>query len=71
MFPDISEAWEQGGRALNQAGIDLTEVPLFLVLGKPRAAEEALFTGGQLQLAVKQAPNHRRTVRPAWPWRAS
>jgi hypothetical protein len=55
-FGDISEAWDEGVRTLNQAGIDVTEAPLFFVLGKPKAQEDALFAGAQLQLTVKQAP---------------
>jgi hypothetical protein len=55
-FPDIDAAWEEGLSAVNEAGIDLTEAPLFLVLGRPAAPEEALFAAAQLQLTVKQAP---------------
>jgi hypothetical protein len=55
-FPDIDAAWEAAVSDLNEAGIDLTEAPLFLVLGRAAAPEEALFAAAQLQLTVKQAP---------------
>jgi hypothetical protein len=55
-FPDIDEAWAEAVDALHQAGIDLTEAPLFLVLGRPAGGEAALFQAAQLQLPVKMAP---------------
>src|SRR5262249_59835349 len=55
-FPDIEQAWDEAVRTMHQAGIELTEAPLFFVLGRPRGTEEALFQAAQLQLAVKQAP---------------
>src|SRR5439155_2313725 len=55
-FADIAEAWREGQKALSQAGIDLTEAPLFLVVGRPRAGEQALFDGSQLQLMVRHIP---------------
>jgi IcmF-related N-terminal domain len=61
-FPDIDEAWDEALRTLDQASIDITEVPLFLVVGKPATPEEALFASAQLNLSVKQAP--RRSDAP-------
>jgi hypothetical protein len=55
-FPDIDEAWGEACKALNQAGIELTEVPVFLVLGRPTAPEEAMMQAAQVQLVVRQAP---------------
>jgi hypothetical protein len=55
-FPDIDAAWEEAVAALHQAGIDPTDAPLFLVLGRPMAAEEALLKAAQVPLTVKQAP---------------
>lgn len=55
-FPDIDEAWDEAVRALHQAGIDLTEVPLFLLLGKTLGGDEALAQASQLPLMVKLAP---------------
>jgi hypothetical protein len=55
-FPDIDDAWEEAVAALQQAGIDLTEAPLFLVLGRPAGGEAALFSASQLQLTVANVP---------------
>jgi hypothetical protein len=55
-FPDIDAAWEESLRALDGAGIDLTEAPLFLVLGRPEASEEGLFEAAQLNLKVHFIP---------------
>src|SRR5439155_2144823 len=56
VFPDIDEAWAEGMKALEQGNIDITEVPLFLVVGKSAAPEEAMFAAAQLNLSVKQSP---------------
>lgn len=56
-FPDVDEAWQEAQEALGQAGLDIRELPLFLVLGKPVASEEALFDAAQLHLLVTQAPD--------------
>ncbi len=55
-YPDIDEAWEQATDALNRAGIPLTEVPVYLVLGRPEAPEEHLFAASQFTWTVKQTP---------------
>jgi len=55
-FPDIDEAWDEAMRTLGQAGIQLPNVPLFLVLGRPESAEEHLFEASNLKLIVKQTP---------------
>jgi hypothetical protein len=56
VFADIDQAWNEAVRALDQASIDLTEAPLFLVLGRPRGTEEALFQGAQLRLQISGIP---------------
>jgi hypothetical protein len=55
-FPDIDRAWQEGLRALDEAGLNVKEVPLFLVLGYPPAGEPALFRAARLSLRVRQAP---------------
>jgi hypothetical protein len=55
-FPDIDRAWAEAMRALAEAGIDLQEVPVFLVLGRPAAGENCLFDAAQLPFSVKSAP---------------
>jgi hypothetical protein len=42
-FPEIDAAWAEGMRALDQAGISVDEVPLFLILGRPVTGEHSLF----------------------------
>ena len=60
--PDVDRAWEEGLAGLTEAGLGLTEAPLFLVLGRPAGSERALFNAGGLKLAVKQVP--RRSDAP-------
>jgi hypothetical protein len=56
VFPDIDDAWAEAVKALEQGNIDLTEAPLFIVVGKPAAPEEALFAAAKLNFTVKQSP---------------
>jgi hypothetical protein len=55
-FPDIDAAWNEAMNTLGQAGLQITDLPLFLVLGRPDGPEEPLFQAAQLNLVVKQAP---------------
>src|SRR5690606_11915860 len=55
-FPDIDSAWAEATRHLDQAGIDLTETPLFLILGEPRGSGPALFDAAHLPLLVSYSP---------------
>jgi hypothetical protein len=55
-FPDIDEAWDEAVDALDAAGVPITEVPVFVVLGRPEAPEEHFFQAAQLNLIVKGAP---------------
>jgi hypothetical protein len=55
-FPDIDQAWEEALVALNRVGIDVTDPPLFLVLGRSPGNENPLFDATHFQLALKQAP---------------
>jgi hypothetical protein len=55
-FPDIDAAWHEALQSLDRAGIDLTEAPLFLILGQPRGTEESLFAAAQLPLQVRHVP---------------
>ena len=56
VFPDIDQAWQEAVRALDQANIDLTSSPLFLVLGRPQGGEDPLFQGVQPRMIVSRAP---------------
>ncbi|HEY7425936.1 MAG TPA: type VI secretion protein IcmF/TssM N-terminal domain-containing protein [Gemmataceae bacterium] len=55
-FPDIEEAWEEAKASLRQAGLNVSDAPLFLFLGQPEDEEKALFQAAQINLVVKQAP---------------
>jgi hypothetical protein len=55
-YPDIDEAWDQAVAQMKQAGIDVSEAPVFLLLGKPDGGERALFEGAELEFLVANAP---------------
>jgi hypothetical protein len=55
-FPDVVKAWGEALQALAAAGIDPTEAPLFLVLGRPARSVEDLFAAADLTLQVRHAP---------------
>jgi hypothetical protein len=57
-YPDIDQAWREGARALAQQGIELTEVPLFLVVGvRDERQAKSLFDAAQISLDVSQVPS--------------
>jgi hypothetical protein len=56
-YPDIDDAWVEAVTALGEAGLSLTDLPLFLVLGRPEVAEAYLFQAAQLSLVVNQTPS--------------
>jgi hypothetical protein len=55
-YPDIREAWDDGIRTLHDQGIELTDVPLFLVIGHTGAAEDGVFQAAQADLTVRKVP---------------
>ncbi|MEM9657989.1 MAG: hypothetical protein AAF961_06465, partial [Planctomycetota bacterium] len=56
-FPDIDQAWEEGIAALDNQGIDPTDLPLFLVVGVPNGAVcDALFAASRLKTIVPGSP---------------
>jgi type VI protein secretion system component VasK len=57
-FPEIDAAWAEGMRALDQAGISVDEVPLFLILGRPVTGEHSLFKAAGMTPAVDATPSH-------------
>jgi hypothetical protein len=57
-FPDIDGAWEEAVATLNRAGLGLSDLPVFLILGQPESDEPSVFKAAQLSLAVRQAPAH-------------
>jgi hypothetical protein len=62
VFPDIDAAWDAGVAALNRAGIDLRDVPVFLLLGQPEENEETVFQLPQGSLKVRKAPGETAPV---------
>jgi hypothetical protein len=55
-YPDIDRAWTAGLAALDAAGIDPREVPLFLVIGKPATGTADFFAATKLPFAVRAEP---------------
>jgi len=55
-FPDIDMAWGEALSALDRAGIDPTEAPIFLVIGKPKSTTADFFAASKLPFAVKAEP---------------
>ena len=62
-YPDIDQAWQEGLQALAANGLDLAEMPVFLVLG---AADErstrALFEASGLDYVVRHVPPGRKPL---------
>jgi hypothetical protein len=55
-FPDIDAAWHEAVAALEKANINLTQLPLFLVVGRPAETEAAFFSATQLPFTHPQIP---------------
>jgi len=56
-FEDIDRAWNAGLAELERNGLDLSQLPLFLVLGSSGEFQErALFDASRLSLTVRQFP---------------
>jgi hypothetical protein len=55
-FPDLDAAWAEATGALERAGTDVRRLPLYLVLGRPRAGDEALFEAGRVKAAALAGP---------------
>jgi hypothetical protein len=56
-FPDIDHAWKAGLAALAQQGLDLSQTPLFLILGSHgEVQEKAIFDASRLSLNVREVP---------------
>ena len=56
-FPDIDHAWKAGLAELEQHGLNLSQTPLFLVLGSAgEDHEKALFEASRLNLNMREIP---------------
>ena len=61
-FPDIDEAWEHGLEELRAAGLSLSDLPLFLVLGASEDAQaKSLLGASTLPLTVSSVPSGDRS----------
>lgn len=62
-FPDIDHAWREGLKALAEHDIELTNVPVFFVLGvRDDRQAKALFDASQLSLSIKGIPAGRSAL---------
>jgi hypothetical protein len=52
-FPDVDAAWTSAVRKLDVAGIRLGDAPLFLILGRPAAGDDALFGAAGITCDVR------------------
>jgi hypothetical protein len=57
IFPDIESAWAAAVAELRAGGIDVTEVPLFLVLGRPSGSLEQFFAASRQPFQVRHSPS--------------
>ena len=55
-FPDLDLAWAEAQSALVQAGINVRQAPMFLVLGRPNSSLDAWFTASKSNWIVRQKP---------------
>src|SRR5437764_4061883 len=52
-FPDVAAAWREAVRQLDAAGIGVADAPLFLLLGRTAAGEDALLQAAQAGTTVR------------------
>ncbi len=63
-FEDIDKAWQAGVAELRQNGLELSDLPLFLLLGSAgEFYERDLFDATKLSLTVSQFPQGRSALR--------
>jgi hypothetical protein len=55
-FPDQTRAWGEAMASLARAGVDVSDVPLFLVLGEPGHGERTLFSGTSFAMLAAPSP---------------
>ncbi|MFO0844127.1 MAG: type VI secretion protein IcmF/TssM N-terminal domain-containing protein [Gemmataceae bacterium] len=55
-FDDIESAWAAARAALDEAGVGLHDVPVYLVLGKTAGELEDVFAASRLPFQVRHAP---------------
>jgi hypothetical protein len=63
-YPDIDRAWDEGVAALAEHGLDLADLPLFIVLGAANEAEcSALVAAGRVNPVVAGVPKGASPLR--------
>jgi hypothetical protein len=58
-FPDITAAWEEASETLHRNGIDVRDLPLFLVVGRTEGPPEHLFQAAHVQFTLRQVPGRQ------------
>ena len=62
-FEDIKRAWAEGIGELERQGLDISEIPLFLILGSDgEQREKALFDAAGMSLNVREFPQGPRPL---------
>lgn len=56
-YPDIEAAWHEAVLALNNKGLALGNLPLFLILGQPSGGEKAFFQASRINLKLERIPD--------------
>lgn len=55
-FPDLDTAWHAAVGAAERAGVDFARLPVFLVIGRPRSGNAALFEAARVKATEYAAP---------------
>ena len=56
-FPDIDAAWQAGLAELQRCGLDVSQTPIFLILGSAGEVQErAVFAAARLDLRIREFP---------------
>jgi hypothetical protein len=55
-FPDIDLAWKEVVRSTSDSGVNLQDVPLFLVVGQSLEGEDNVLLGAQFGFAIRDVP---------------
>jgi hypothetical protein len=62
-FPDVDEAWREAVAKLEAQGIGLADAPLYLILGRPAAGDDALFQAAEQPIAVRAPASSDTPIR--------
>lgn len=57
-WPDVDAAWKEATLSLERAGIDLQNVPVYLIVGRPAGTMRSLFDAAEVPLSVPQSPRN-------------